>query len=139
MGEREHDPGTVLARLVDATNNHDLEAIVACFAADYRNDTPAHPERSFIGAAQVRGNWEQILAFVPDIKAEVLRATVDGDTVWSEWEMRGTRLDGSSHLMRGVMIIGVADGLVAWMRFYMEPVEEHSGGVDMAVSRQVRR
>jgi ketosteroid isomerase-like protein len=128
----------VLERLAGATNDHDLDAIVACFAPDYRNETPAHPERSFTGNDQVRRNWEQILAFVPDISAEVIRSAVDGDTVWSEWEMRGTRRDGSAHCMRGVMIIGVVDELISWMRFYLEPVEIASGDVDTAVSRQVR-
>ena len=34
---------SVLARLERATNAHDLNALVACFAPDYQNDTPAHP------------------------------------------------------------------------------------------------
>ena len=33
--------------------------------------------------------------------ADVLRSAVAGDTVWSEWEMTGTRRDGTAHLMRG--------------------------------------
>ena len=132
-------PRMMLEWLQRATTDHDLDGIAACFASDYRNETPAHPGRSFTGQAQVRRNWEQILAFVPDITAEVLRSAVDGDTVWSEWEMRGTRLDGSPHLMRGVMIFGVADGLASWVRFYLEPVEDDSGDVDASVRRQVAR
>src|SRR5664279_3034738 len=90
----------MLERLVRATNDHDLDALVDCFAADYRNETPAHPGRGFVGRDQVRKNWEQIFAFVPDVTAEVVRSAADGNTVWSEWEMRGTRPDGSTHLMR---------------------------------------
>ena len=56
-----------LARLEHATNAHDVNEVVACFAADYRNETPAHPERGFTGREQVRGNWEQIFAAIPDI------------------------------------------------------------------------
>jgi hypothetical protein len=37
-----------------ATDARDLEALVACFAPDYRNETPAHPERGFTGREQVR-------------------------------------------------------------------------------------
>ena len=96
--EMSGDDGTgVLDRLLQATNAHDLDAIVACFAADYRNDTPVHPARSFIGRDQVRRNWEQILGFVPDIHATVLRSSVQDDVVWSEWEQRGTRRDGTPH------------------------------------------
>ena len=127
----------VLTRLERATNAHDLNAVVACFAADYRNETPAHPERSFRGREQVRANWEQIFTFIPDIAATVLRSAVNGDEVWSEWEHRGTRRDGSAHVMRGVVIFGVGNGLLTWARFYLEPVQEDGGNVDATVRRQV--
>jgi ketosteroid isomerase-like protein len=130
-------PAAVVERLRRATNAHDLEALVDCFSTDYRNETPAHPERGFTGQEQVRRNWEQIFSFVPDITAEVLRCTVDGATAWTEWEHRGTRPDGSAHLMRGVVIFGTAAGRATWARFYLEPVEARAGTVDEAVRRQV--
>jgi ketosteroid isomerase-like protein len=55
----------VLARLEHATNAHDVNAVVACFAADYRNETPAHPERGFTGREQVRANWQHIFGRRP--------------------------------------------------------------------------
>jgi ketosteroid isomerase-like protein len=130
-------PATVVHRLERATNEHDLDALVACFAAEYRNETPAHPDRGFTGRDQVRANWSQIFAAIPDLTCDVLSCTVEGDTVWSEWEHRGTRPDGSPHLMRGVIIFGVADGLAAWARFYLEPVQADAGTIDQAVTRQV--
>ena len=87
----------------------------------------------------MRRNWEQILTFVPDLTTEVTRQAVDGDTIWTEWEHRGTRSDGTAHLMRGVVVFGVSDGLASWARFYLEPVEEVSGDVNAAVQRQVAR
>ena len=128
---------SVLARLERATNAHDMNGLVACFAPDYRNDTPAHPERSFTGREQVRRNWEQIFAAIPDLTARVLRSAVNGGEVWSEWEHRGKRRDGSAHVMRGVVIFGVADGLLTWARFYLEPVQEGGGNVDAAIHHQV--
>jgi ketosteroid isomerase-like protein len=130
-------PAALVERLQRATNAHDLEALVGCFAPDYRNETPAHPERGFTGRDQVAKNWTQIFASVPDVRAEVLRCAVDGDTVWSEWEHRGTRPDGTAHIMRGVVIFGVVDGLASWARFYLEPVQTGGGSVDDAVRRQV--
>jgi ketosteroid isomerase-like protein len=132
-----NDPAALVHRLCRATNEHDLEALVACFADDYRNETPAHPERGFAGREQVRRNWTQIFAAIPDVTSEVLGCAVAGDTAWSEWEHRGTRSDGTPHLMRGVVIFDVADGLAAAARFYLEPVQDHAGGVDDAVRRQV--
>jgi hypothetical protein len=135
--QSEPEPAAMVQRLERATNEHDLEQLVACFTADYRNETPAHPERGFTGREQVRKNWTQIFAAIPDVTSEVLRYVVDGDVVWTEWEHRGTRRDGSPHMMRGVVIFGVVDGLAAWARFYLEPVQQAAGTVDDAVNRQV--
>ena len=55
--------------------------------------------------------------------------------MWTEWEMSGTRGDGTAHLMRGVIIFGVAAGKAGSARFYLEPVEGISGGVDAQISR----
>lgn len=122
-------PIDVVRRLAQATNDHDLDAIVACFATDYVNQTPVHPGRGFVGNEQVRSNWSQILAGVPDICARVLAIHVQDDTVWSEWEMAGTRRDGATHLMRGVNIFEVRDSLIWSARFYLEPVDLESGEV----------
>jgi ketosteroid isomerase-like protein len=135
-GSVREDAGAWVERLCRATNDHDLEVLVGCFAPDYVNETPVHPARGFRGRDQVRRNWEQIFAAVPDLTATV-RWTADGPTVWSEWEMRGTRHDGTTHLMRGVVLFGVEHDEARWARFYLEPVEEGGGGIDEAVRRSV--
>jgi ketosteroid isomerase-like protein len=130
MDRTSQGPAAVVARLLEAINAHDLEAMVACFADDYVNEWPAHPQRGFRGNQQVRSNWSQIFAGVPDLRARLPRMVVDGDTVWAEWDLSGTRRDGAAHLMRGVAIYGVTADRIAWVRFYLEPVEEASGDVD---------
>jgi ketosteroid isomerase-like protein len=132
------NPIPLLGSLLKAVNDHDLDGIVACFTPDYRNETPAHPTRGFTGQDQVRRNWQQILAAVRDLHAEVLGYAEDGPRVWSEWEHRGTRPDGSRHLMRGVVVFEVRDDRAAAARFYLEPVDDDGGHVDEAVRRQVR-
>jgi ketosteroid isomerase-like protein len=136
-GSAQESAEALVDRLCEATNAHDLEGIVGCFAEDYRNETPAHPARGFVGREQVRRNWQQIFAFVPDVAARVLASSVDGDTVWTEWEHSGTRADGSTHLMRGVIIFGVRSALVSWARFYLEPVDADVADADTAVQRLV--
>ncbi len=132
------DHGDALVRrLCTATNAHDVDAVVDCFQPDYVNETPAHPARGFTGREQVRRNWTQIFASIPDLTAEVSRSAARGDTVWSEWELRGTRRDGVPHVMRGVIIFGVAEGRAAWARFYLEPLDAGPGNVDEAVRRAV--
>jgi ketosteroid isomerase-like protein len=137
MDEEQQNPVAVVERLVQATNEHDIDALVACFNDGYINETPAHPGRSFEGAEQVRRNWTQIFGGVPDVHAEVLQMTVEGDTVWTEWETAGTRRDGASLLLRGVIVFRVAAGGIQSARFYLEPVDEGTDDVNAAVERAV--
>jgi ketosteroid isomerase-like protein len=130
-------PGDVVDRLCRATNAHDLEGVGACFATDYRLEMPAHPGGGFVGREQVQANWGRIFAGVPDIAVDTRWVTLD-DTAWSEWEMRGTRLDGSPHLMRGVIIFRVRDGEFSSARFYVEPVEQGGDGVDQMIEKTVQ-
>lgn len=127
----------VVERLRDAMNEHDLEALVDVFDQDFISEAPAHPQRTFRGADQVRRNWRQIFAGVPDLRADLLAAVVEGDTVWSEWDWSGTRRDGSAHRMRGVTIQRVKDSRAVSVRFYMEPVEEGGPAAGEAVRRIV--
>ena len=133
----------VIDRLLKATNAHDLDALVGCFAPDYVNQTPVHPDRGFTGSEQVRRNWTQIFAAVPDLVAEVTALAEvtapaqDSGHVWTEWQMSGSRGDGTPHLMRGVIIFTVERDQVNAARFYLEPVETSSGNVDAAIASQL--
>jgi len=132
----ESTPVTVIERLGQAINRHDLDALAACFAPDYLSEFPAHPDRTFRGHEQMRKNWAQIFGGVPDLTATLRSCSVAGETVWAEWEWQGTRRDGAPFAMCGVTIQGMSGGRIAWTRLYMEPVE---GGVgsDEAVRRDV--
>lgn len=129
-------PLQVVTALLDATNLHDLEALTDCFAPDYRLEMPAHPDRSFRGVEQVRRNWSMFFTSIPDLSARMPAAFESAPEVWSEWEMTGTRNDGSSHEMRGVMIFTVSEGLIRACRFYLEPVERGTGDVNDAVRHE---
>jgi hypothetical protein len=129
------NPLSLVGQLRQAVDAHDLDGVVGCFAPAFRNETPAHPGRSFVGAEQVRANWAQIFGAVPDITATVGRTVVDNDVVWSEWELAGTRRDGVPQMLRGVIIFGVEGDTFAWNRFYLEPVDAGEGGVHAAISR----
>lgn len=132
------DPAALLDRIVAATNAHDLDALVECFTTDYVNETPAHPMRGFRGREQVRRNWTQIFGGVPDLRCEVLARAIDGDTVWSEWRMTGTRRDGAQHEMVGIVVFTAdAAGRAASARFFLEPLDRSSGSVDDALRRTV--
>ena len=112
---------------------------MGCFAVDVESTQPSHPSRSFHGRDRVRSNWTEIFGGVPDLHAELLRSTTDGDLTWSEWHWRGTRRDGPPFEMRGVTIQSVVGDAIAQVRFYMEPVEHGGPGVAAAVAQQVGR
>ena len=135
MDAPNQSPTAVLPRLLAALNTHDLDGLVGCFADDYVNETPAHPRRGFRGSPQVRTNWSQIFAGVPDLQARVPQSVIDGDALWTEWDIAGSRTDGSAFLMRGVVIFGVTDNAITSARFYLEPVEQTSGDVDAHTRR----
>jgi limonene-1,2-epoxide hydrolase len=133
------DALSVVEQLVAATNAHDRDAVVGCFAPDYANETPAHPARGFRGREQVRRNWKTIFAAVPDITARVVATAVDAGRVWTEWEMNGIRRDGTPYAVAGVINFGIAGNEIVSARFYLEPVDTHSGDVDAAIDRLMTR
>ncbi len=129
----------VIDRLVEAVNEHDLEGLVSCFADDYANETPVHPQRGFSGSDQVRTNWAQIFVGVADLRAVVLRRAESDGRIWTEWDMSGSRReDGGPFLMRGVVIFQIRDDdVISSARFYLEPSEEAGGDVDAHTRRVV--
>ena len=133
--DESNDPASFVAKLAAATNAHDLDALVGCFADGYVNETPIHPSQGFTGAEQVRRNWTQLFAGIPDLRAHVLSIAVDRNLVWSEWELSGTRRDGAPQLLRGVNIFTVAEGRATSARFYLEPVEQSGVDADWAAAR----
>ena len=113
-------PQAVLERMHRALNSRDLDAYVGCYAPDYRSVQPIHPDWEYSGQEQLRWNWTGIFENVPDFQAELLRSTIDGDTVWSEWRWSGTQPDGMPMVVVGVIIMGVENDQIAWGRIYME-------------------
>src|SRR5436305_13728635 len=99
-------PLSIIERLGDAINRHDLDALTACFAPDYASEIPAHPDRAFRGHEQMRRNWTQIFGGVPNIAATLLRSAGEGDTARADWDWRGTRGAGSAFALRCVAALG---------------------------------
>ena len=93
--------GQVAERLRAAMNARDIEVFVDCFAEEYDSKQPAHPGQGVRGTGQVRENWSAIFDGVPDFSAELVSATADADTEWSEWRWRGTQADGTKLDMAG--------------------------------------
>ncbi len=130
----QYEQPTVLQRMSDAINAHDVDAIASCFTNDYQGEQPLHPEIAVIlqrrgsanGLAQVRSNWTGLFAQVPDLRATLVAATIHDDLAWAEWHWQGTRTSGAVLNLRGVSVAGLRNGIMAWARIYMEPVHDQS-------------
>jgi len=117
-------PKVVFERMIDAANRHDLDAMVACFAADFRSEQPFHPERNFVGPAGVGKNWSFFFSTIPDYRVEILNEVVEGSTVWAELYYHGTQVDGKKFNVKGVTLLGIQADQIIWARLYIEPVQE---------------
>jgi ketosteroid isomerase-like protein len=53
--------------------------------------------------------------------SSLLRHAVVGEEEWGEWIWRGTKEDGTPLEERGVTIMGIRDGQIAWGRLYLAP------------------
>ena len=117
-------PKLIFERMIQAANRHDLDAMVACFAPDFRSEQPLHPERNFVGQAGMRKNWSFFFSTIPDIQIEILGEVTEGDTVWAEVHFHGEQTDGKHFNVRGVILQGISADQIIWARLYIEPVQK---------------
>ena|SRR5215469_1260815 len=113
----------VFERMIQAANRHDLDAMVACFAPDYRSEQPFYPERNFTGQAGVRKNWSFFFSTMPDFRVDIRSFAVEGDTMWAELHFHGTQSDGKKQVTRGVTISGIQGEQIAWARLYIQTLQ----------------
>lgn len=126
---------SVLERLTEAQNLHDVDRFASYFTDDYQSDQPVHPTRAFSGRQQVHENWSSVFAGVPDFRAELVASCRDGDLEWGEVDWSGHYTDGSPFAMRGVIVATIRDGLIAAARLYVEPVEHGGADIEAAVEQ----
>jgi ketosteroid isomerase-like protein len=122
--------------LHQAQNRHDVDALVACFAPDYRSAQSIHPDRALRGRDQVRANWSIVFRDIPDFQADMLRVCATGDMVWAEWRWHGTPASGDRFDWHGVTLFGIKDGQITWGHCYMEPDQAADGAIDVVVSHR---
>ncbi|HUP12695.1 MAG TPA: nuclear transport factor 2 family protein [Niastella sp.] len=123
----------VLQQLHQAFNQRNINLFMECFADDYRSEQPLHPDRAFAGKEQVRINWDANFKEMPDFTVELLSKQTGNDTIWAEWNWKGTRIDGSKLHMRGVTLFGAVGQKIIWARLYMELVAADGAGIEVAV------
>jgi hypothetical protein len=126
-----------IKRVEQAINHHDLDALAECFDPDYQSEFPAHLGRSFRGHAQLRKNWTGTFAEVPNIRATLVQAVANGESVWTEWDYEGIRTDGAPYHARGVTIQTIPEDRITRVRLYVEVVQDERPGTG-AATRGIR-
>jgi ketosteroid isomerase-like protein len=129
----------LLEQMRAALDAHDLERFVGYFRDDYVGERPRHPGSKISTRDDVRNNWAEVISDVPDLRVDIPSAVEDGNTIWSEWRAYGTARSGAMLELRGVIIFGIQDGLVAWSRMYLEPVEQEGLSLDELAGVAPRR
>lgn len=131
------DPRRVAKRWADALTDHDLEAAVYCFAPSYRDTAPARRGEALEGRDQVRANFAALFENITELRADLLATVADGETVWMEWRMSGTRADGTTMEFVGVNIFDVQDDHFTRGCIYTEVRD--AGGIDSQMEEMTHR
>ncbi len=131
------DPKTLIERWTRAMTDHDLDSAMSCFHPDYRDEAPARRGELTRGREKVRENFATLFNEIPDLKADLLRCVADGDIVWMEWRLHGTRRDGPPFEFVGVNLFGVYNGQIVWGRIYSELVRD-AGDIDAQIERMTK-
>lgn len=96
---------SILERVLDAFNRHDLDEIMSYFADDCTFDTPRGPDpwgRRMTGKAQVREGLASRFAGIPNVHYGDARHWVCGDEFGvSEWLLTGVTAAGDPVAVRG--------------------------------------
>jgi ketosteroid isomerase-like protein len=87
----------------------------------------------------VRENWSKLYESILDFRAELLRLAVEDAPERGEWIWRGTKEDGMPLEERGVTIVGIRDGRIAWGRLYVEEIEREGADIAETVRRMAGR
>jgi steroid delta-isomerase-like uncharacterized protein len=70
-------------RLVEAYNRHDIDTVVACYAADGVHHEPFTTPPDFVGRDSIRRFNQELIASFPDERVEPRRLFADGAWVFA--------------------------------------------------------
>ncbi len=94
-----------LERLFTAFNDHDADAVMACFvpsAVFFAAAGPGPTGRRFEGVAAIRAAFVAVWTDLPDVQWGVHRSRIVGDEAVTEWLFTGTRADGARIAVEGL-------------------------------------
>jgi ketosteroid isomerase-like protein len=105
----------MLKAITTAFDEHDLDGIMAHFAADAVFEGPRGTEpwgARWVGAEAIREAFAARFSGIPDVRYQEDEHFVDGDRGASEWTLSGTTTQGERIEVRGCDLWTLRDGVV---------------------------
>ena len=111
-----------VARFGAAWEAWDLDRIVACLADDavFETTGPAPDGERVQGKEAIRALWQRMFDETQDASFTFEDSTICGDRATCRWQFAWTNGDGSRGHVRGVDVIGVADGRITEKLSYVK-------------------
>ena len=112
----DHDDAVrMLEAVTRAFDAHDLEGIMAHFAADAVFEAPRGSDpwgTRVVGLEAIRQAFAARFSGIPDIRYQQDAHFVDGDRGASEWTLSGTTTEGQRIEVRGCDLWTMRDGMI---------------------------
>lgn len=115
MEQQEQDEMGLLTRFNDASNRHDVDAMMAMMTADcvFDNTLPAPDGTPFQGQADVSRFWNEFFDSSPHAHFEVEEMFLHGDRAVQRWIYTWIDAQGVNGHVRGVDVLRFRGGLIA--------------------------
>jgi len=113
---------TAVERLLDALNQHDVDAMMAAMTTDplYEDTLPKPDGARYVGREAVRGYWEAFFRRSRQATIEIEEIFAVGDSCAVRHLYRWVEEDGTHGHVRGATLFHVRSGRVAEMRAYVK-------------------
>jgi uncharacterized protein (TIGR02246 family) len=110
-------PSEVVDRQLDAYNERDLDAFVACYAPDAM---VVQPDGSILatGREEIRERYGELFAASPDLRAEILNRIEVGAVVIDEDRVTAFVLPGMPTEIHAAVVYHVLDDLIQDARLF---------------------
>lgn len=115
------DLTALIERFTDATNRHDVEAMMALMSDDVVFESTAPPKgQRFEGQSDVRACWEELFRSNPRARFETEEIIAAGDRCTTRWRYVFDVDSPDAASVRGVDVFRVSDGKIAEKLSYVK-------------------
>jgi ketosteroid isomerase-like protein len=117
----DEDVARVVAAFTDATNRHDIDAMLAMVSDDFVFESTAPPDgERLVGRAGVRKLWEDIFRSSPHARVETEELIIAGDRCTALLRYVFDSTNAELEHVRAVDVLRVQSGMLTEKRSYVK-------------------